>query len=51
MLFKECLQFMTSIENIDADIAKGVEFMIYEGPKEARPSKIVNVEKEEMKER
>ncbi len=43
--------FMTSLENLDKDIEKGVEFMIYEGPKEGKPSTIVDVEKEEMKRR
>ncbi len=44
-------KFMTSLENLDPEIQKEVDFMIYEGEKEARPSKIVNVEKEEVKER
>lgn len=44
-------QFMTSIENIDPDLQKAVSFVIYEGPKAGRPSKIVHVEKEEVKER
>jgi L-threonylcarbamoyladenylate synthase len=43
--------FMTRLENLDHDIENKVEFMIYEGEKKARPSKIVNVEKEEVKER
>ncbi|MBS3126896.1 threonylcarbamoyl-AMP synthase [Candidatus Woesearchaeota archaeon] len=43
--------FMTSIEDLDPEIEKGVEFMIYEGPKEGSPSKIVHVEKEEIRER
>ncbi len=44
-------QFMTSIENLDHDLEREVEFMIYEGEKDARPSKIVNVEEEDIKER
>jgi L-threonylcarbamoyladenylate synthase len=44
-------KFMTSIEDLDPDVEKEVEFMIYEGPKEARPSKIIDIEKEEVKER
>ncbi|MBI2666543.1 L-threonylcarbamoyladenylate synthase [Candidatus Woesearchaeota archaeon] len=35
--------FMTSLETLDPDIAVGVEFLIYEGPKEARPSQIVDL--------
>ena len=44
-------KFMTSVEDLDPDVEKNVEFMIYEGPKEARPSKIIDVQKEEIKER
>ncbi len=33
--------FMTSLENLDKAIGQGVEFMIYEGEKSARPSVIV----------
>ncbi|HIJ11981.1 TPA: threonylcarbamoyl-AMP synthase, partial [Candidatus Woesearchaeota archaeon] len=44
-------QFMTSLENLDSDVEKHVELMIYEGPKEARPSKIVHVDREEVLER
>lgn len=43
--------FMTSIEKLDPDVAKWVDFAIYEGPKEARASTIVDVEKEEVRER
>ncbi len=43
--------FMTSVENLDHDLEQNVEFMIYEGEKDARPSKIVDVEKEEVRER
>ena len=43
--------FMTCIENLDPEIESGVEFMIYEGPKEGRPSKLINIEKEEVRER
>ena len=44
-------QFMTSLDNLDQDIAKQVDFIIYEGEKQAKPSKIINVETEERKER
>lgn len=43
--------FMTSLENLDSDIEKGVEFMIYEGPKEGKPSKIVDFTTNSVKER
>ncbi len=43
--------FMARLENLDQDIEQNVEFMIYEGEKDARPSKIVDVETEEIKER
>ncbi len=43
--------FMTSLENIDSEVEKVIDFMIYEGPKEGKPSKIIDVDKEEIKER
>ena len=43
--------FMTSIENLDLKVKKGVSFIIYEGPKEGRPSKIVHVGKGKVRER
>ncbi len=41
--------FMTSLESLDKEIGQGVEFMIYEGEKSARPSVIV--EEGKMRER
>ena len=35
--------FMTKLENLDSDIEKEVEFMIYEGEKGGRPSQIVDL--------
>jgi len=43
--------FMTCLENLNPEIEKDVDFIIYEGKKGARPSKIINVENEEIKER
>ncbi len=39
--------FMTCLKDLDPEIEKGVEFMIYEGEKIGRPSKIIDVEKGE----
>jgi L-threonylcarbamoyladenylate synthase len=36
--------FMTSLEDLDADISNGVRFVVYEGEKSGRPSKIVHLE-------
>ena len=41
--------FMTSLENLDADIKSRIEFIVYEGEKHGRPSKIVDLTKEEVK--
>ncbi len=35
--------FMTVVEDIDPEIEAGVEFIIYEGEKKAKPSKIINL--------
>lgn len=43
--------FMTSLENLNPEIEKGVEFMIYEGEKEGKPSKIINLVDGRFKER
>ncbi len=43
--------FMTSVENLDSEVEREVEFMIYEGEKQARPSKIINFITEEIVER
>lgn len=43
--------FMTSLEDLDSTIKDGVYFIIYEGEKKERPSKIVNVVEGKIKER
>ena len=45
--------FMTSLEDIDPEVEKGMHFAIYEGEKKGRPSKIIDLtkDKEEIKER
>ncbi|MBW2966779.1 threonylcarbamoyl-AMP synthase [Candidatus Woesearchaeota archaeon] len=45
--------FMTSLDNLDPEIQKGIDFIIYEGEKQGRPSKIINLtgEKPTIKER
>ncbi|MBI2655306.1 threonylcarbamoyl-AMP synthase [Candidatus Woesearchaeota archaeon] len=35
--------YMTSLEDLDSAIKKGVDFALYEGAKEGKPSKIVNL--------
>jgi len=41
--------FMTSIEDLDPEIAKDINFVIDEGKKEGKPSKIIHLEGEEVK--
>jgi L-threonylcarbamoyladenylate synthase len=36
-------QFMTSLETLDPTIKKSVDFIMYDGPKEVRPSAIVDL--------
>lgn len=43
--------FMTSLEMLDPDVEREVEFMVYEGEKIGRPSKLINVSKKEEIER
>ncbi|MEK6863553.1 MAG: L-threonylcarbamoyladenylate synthase [Nanoarchaeota archaeon] len=43
--------FMTSLEDLDQTIKDGVDFIIYEGEKKGRPSKIVNLVEGKVKER
>ncbi|MEK6809921.1 MAG: L-threonylcarbamoyladenylate synthase [Nanoarchaeota archaeon] len=43
--------FMTSLEDVDQKIKEGVDFIIYEGEKKGRPSKIVNLVEGKIKER
>ncbi len=41
--------FMTSEENLNPNIASKMDFIVYEGEKHGRPSKIVDLTKEEIK--
>ncbi|MBD3310200.1 threonylcarbamoyl-AMP synthase [Candidatus Woesearchaeota archaeon] len=41
--------YMTSLENLDHSIKAKMDFCVYEGEKEGRPSSIVHLEKEETK--
>ena len=41
--------FMTSLEDLDPEVKKHVDFIIYEGAKKGRPSQIVFLDKEEVK--
>ena len=43
--------FMTSLEDLDPKIKEGVDFIVYEGEKKGRPSKIVNLVEGKIKER
>lgn len=45
--------FMTSLDNLDIEIKKKMDFIVYEGEKKGRPSKIIDFTKEktEIKER
>jgi L-threonylcarbamoyladenylate synthase len=40
-------RFMTTIEELDPEIQKGIRFTIYEGEKSGRPSKIIHLEEGE----
>jgi L-threonylcarbamoyladenylate synthase len=46
-------EFMTSLDNLDPDVAKHMNLIFYEGEKKARPSTIVNLagEKEQITKR
>jgi len=41
--------FMTSLDNLDAEIEKRIDFAIFEGEKQGKPSKIIHLEGEEIK--
>lgn len=41
--------YMTTLENLNSEIKGKVDFIIYEGEKQGRPSKLVHLEGEEVK--
>src|SRR3989344_6261161 len=43
--------FMTSLEDLDQTIEDNIDFIIYEGEKKGRPSKIINLVEGKVKER
>ena len=43
--------FMTSLEDLDPAVKRGIDFIIYEGEKKGQPSKIVNLVNGKIKER
>ena len=43
--------FMTNLEDLDSEMKMKVDFIIYEGEKKVRPSKIINLVKGNIKER
>ncbi|MBS3123944.1 threonylcarbamoyl-AMP synthase [Candidatus Woesearchaeota archaeon] len=43
--------FMTNLSNLDKEIEAAVDFVIFEGEKENRPSQLVNLTTEEVKKR
>jgi L-threonylcarbamoyladenylate synthase len=42
-------EFMTSLDNLDSEIKKGLDFIVYEGEKKGKPSAIVDLSKGEVK--
>jgi len=42
-------EFMISLDNLNEDVKNKVDFIIYEGEKKARPSKIINIGTREVK--
>jgi L-threonylcarbamoyladenylate synthase len=43
---KSSEEYMTSLEDLDPSIKSGIDFLLYEGKKEGRPSKIIDLTKD-----
>ena len=44
-------QFMTGLDNLDQEMQGKIDFIVYEGEKKVRPSKIINLVEKKVKER
>jgi len=44
-------QFMTGLDNLDQEMQGKIDFIVYEGEKKVRPSKIINLVEKKIKER
>jgi L-threonylcarbamoyladenylate synthase len=42
-------EFMTSLDNLDPEVSKGLDFVVYEGEKKGKPSTLVDLSKDKVK--